>query len=74
MWRSFKSWWYWNMPEWEDLLFYVGITFTIVTTVSMAYLSNEDRKEFVAECHAKGGEPIQGAHRKYYCIDKEAIK
>ena len=74
MWRSFKSWWYWNMPDWEDLVFYVGMSLVIITMFVCTYLSYQDHKSFVAECDAKGGVSVQGAHRNYYCIDKGSIK
>ena len=61
------------MPDKADLVFYGGISLMLITSTWAMYESNQDRKQFVAECHAKGGEPIQGAHRNYYCIDKKVV-
>lgn len=72
--QQFKSWWYWNMPDKEDIIFFGGITIALSFGIWAAVESYNDRTAYVAECKEKGGITVRGANHIYYCIDKEAIK
>ena len=75
MWKTFKSWWYWNISskyDGIDIFMFTGFPLMIVLFIFIAIGLHNEKKELSAECEKNGG-VLVSTHKQYYCIDKKVM-
>jgi hypothetical protein len=75
MWKTFKSWWYWNISskyDGIDIFMFTGFPLMIVLFIFIVIGLHNEKKELSAECEKNGG-VLVSTHKQYYCIDKKVL-
>lgn len=64
---------WWEYGDKFDAFLFTWIFFVVAVSCYMIYDIEQERKQYVAMCEAKGGVAVTGKHNILTCISKDVV-